>query len=224
MPIEVTGHRVIDTLPGRLPTSHIPDDADPNAIASAYITNLENLDASHLTKDAIWRDLFALTGTTRTFYSASGVIAAWKDTGRSSRPTGFKLVPDSARIVRHGKQISWVEAGFTFQTRGIPSTTCSGFVSFVPDERDGWKIWLIRTILEQLQGQPNVDVLKPQPQSQVSGPEDIADPYGCVVVGGGQAGLAISGRLKALGVPYVLIEKNARIRDNWGLRYESAKR
>ena len=42
-----------------------------------------------------------------------------------------------------------------------------------------------------------------------------------VVVGAGQAGPAVAGRLKASGIS---VEKNERVGDNWTGRYESAKR
>ena len=48
--------------------------------------------------------------------------------------------------------------------------------------------------------------------------------FDCVVVGGGQAGLATGGRLKALGVSYVVLDKNERVGDSWKLRYDCAKR
>lgn len=46
--------------------------------------------------------------------------------------------------------------------------------------------------------------------------------YNVVIVGAGQAGLALSARLKKLGVERVVVlEKNDRIGDNWRSRYES---
>jgi len=45
-------------------------------------------------------------------------------------------------------------------------------------------------------------------------------PY-CVVVGGGQGGIALGARLKRLGVPTIILEKNARAGDSWRSRYRS---
>ena len=36
----------------------------------------------------------------------------------------------------------------------------------------------------------------------------------------GPSGVALGARLKALDVPYLVIEKNARAGDNWALRYD----
>src|ERR1700677_1263985 len=45
-------------------------------------------------------------------------------------------------------------------------------------------------------------------------------PY-CVVIGGGQGGIALGARLKQLGVPTIIVEKNARAGDSWRNRYRS---
>jgi putative flavoprotein involved in K+ transport len=45
-------------------------------------------------------------------------------------------------------------------------------------------------------------------------------PY-CVIIGGGQGGIALGARLKQLGVPTIILEKNARPGDSWRNRYRS---
>src|SRR5262249_11133171 len=45
-------------------------------------------------------------------------------------------------------------------------------------------------------------------------------PY-CLVIGGGQGGLALAARLKRLAVPTIVVEKNARAGDSWRNRYKS---
>jgi putative flavoprotein involved in K+ transport len=45
-------------------------------------------------------------------------------------------------------------------------------------------------------------------------------PY-TVIVGGGQGGLALGARLRRLGVPTIIVEKNARAGDSWRHRYKS---
>ena len=45
-------------------------------------------------------------------------------------------------------------------------------------------------------------------------------PY-CLVIGGGQGGIALGARLKRLGVPTIIVEKNARAGDSWRKRYKS---
>ncbi len=45
-------------------------------------------------------------------------------------------------------------------------------------------------------------------------------PY-CVIVGGGQGGIALGARMRMLGVPTIILEKNARPGDSWRKRYKS---
>jgi len=45
-------------------------------------------------------------------------------------------------------------------------------------------------------------------------------PY-CVIIGGGQGGIGLGARLKRLGVPTIIVEKNAKPGDSWRNRYKS---
>lgn len=45
-------------------------------------------------------------------------------------------------------------------------------------------------------------------------------PY-CVVIGGGQGGIGLGARLKQMGVPTIIIERNERAGDSWRNRYKS---
>lgn len=74
-------------------------------------------------------------------------------------PSSFAIrgKPQSVCVPKH----SWVEIGFTFETNGTPGLTCSGFMSVVHGEDGAWKIWLLKTILEGIKGQPSCDELEP---------------------------------------------------------------
>ena len=45
-------------------------------------------------------------------------------------------------------------------------------------------------------------------------------PY-CLIVGGGQGGIALGARLRQLGVPTIIVDKHARPGDAWRKRYKS---
>jgi putative flavoprotein involved in K+ transport len=45
-------------------------------------------------------------------------------------------------------------------------------------------------------------------------------PY-CVIIGGGQGGIALAARLRRLAVPTIIVEKNERAGDSWRNRYDS---
>ncbi|EQL30670.1 hypothetical protein BDFG_06926 [Blastomyces dermatitidis ATCC 26199] len=210
---------VLDALPGSLPISIVPDDVKPETVAVSCIAGLHLLTAADFIGDALWKDLYSLTGLPRTFSTAKTIEAAWNDVSRIHKPSDFTFTPGTAEIVRRMPKLSWVEARFTFQTRGCPASFCSGMVSLVPDGEGGWKIWILRTILERLKGHLDVDT--PSPQARIINPE--ANQFDCLVVGAGQCGLSTAGRLQSLGVNYLLIDKNDNIGDNWLLRYDSMK-
>ncbi|KLJ06420.1 hypothetical protein EMPG_10181 [Blastomyces silverae] len=219
MPPYTGTNGVLDTLPGSLPISIVPHDVNPEAVAVSCIAGLHLLTAADFIGDALWKDLYALTGLPRTFSTAKTIETAWNDVSRIHKPFDFTFTPGTAEIVRRMPKLSWVEARFTFQTGGCPASFCSGMVSLVPDGEDGWKIWILRTILERLEGHPDVDT--PSPQARIINPE--ANQFDCLVVGAGQCGLSTAGRLQSLGVNYLLIDKNDNIGDNWLLRYDSMK-
>lgn len=92
---------------------------------------------------------------------------------------------------------------------------------------------MLRTVLEQLEGCEDVEGLSVASQLSngvnghqnhaLNGVNGSAKHFDCVVVGAGQAGLGTAGRLQALGVSYVVLDKHAQIGDNWMTRYDSAR-
>jgi hypothetical protein len=216
----------IETLSGQLPQAQVPEDIDASDVAASMVDGLEALRIDALADDAFWRDSYTLTGTVRTFLGAETVLQAWKETSALHRPTYFKLTPNTSRIMRHSAEISWVQAHFTFQTTACsPLKDCSGFLSLVPGAQTGtWKIWMVRTILENFQGHANPDVLNSRPSNSVNGSNGVSSHYDCVVVGGGQSGLSTGGRCQALGLSYVILDKHPNVGDSWRSRYDSTKR
>jgi hypothetical protein len=223
----------------RLPTEKVPSKTDAVAVANAFLPKFSSLSPEVFDKNGIWRDVFALTGTLRTFYGASSISAAWDETSKMVHPGSFSVNPKSCRVLDIGGRASWLQAMYSFETTGCPRTNCSAIVALVPDSEGGWRIWSLRTILEQLQGQENVDILEPvncvagfvdgvvsgttNGVSKLSNGLSRPTHFDCVVVGGGQAGLSVGGRMKALGVNYVVLDKHKEVGDSWKTRYTSAK-
>ena len=226
---------VLARLPCQLPSVPISHDVDPQAIANDFARNLDNLRESHFQSDAIWRDTFALTGSSRTFYSAPSIATAWHDTTSKANAGSFNLDPSSAKISRMPNRSAWLDCHFEFEAETPLSRTCTAVLSMIPDEEGQWRIWILRTILNQLKGQNNVDALEPKLQlpminghaatngHSASEGQEGPELFQCVVVGGGQAGLSTGGRLKALGISYVVLDSHPNVGDSWKTRYKSAR-
>jgi hypothetical protein len=210
---------ILETLPGEFPNYAIPETFDIDKAVTSVVSQLQSLDTNNLLEDSIWRDSYAFSGTFRTFYTNVTISEVWKLLASSHAPRDFKVIPNTQNVMRLSKDIGWLETKYEFST-SYPEAKCSGSLSLVLTGDGTWKIWVMRTVLEELTGLGDVDSLDPGP-NQTS--QEISD-FDAVVIGGSQSGLSTGGRLKALGVNYVVIEKNAHVGDAWALRYESARR
>lgn len=94
-----------------------------------------------------------------------------------------------------------------------------------------WKAYIVFTNLESLKGFPEkIGSLREQNPLHGGWTEkrdrerEFADEGAAptvIVVGGGQAGLQMAARLKVMGVPTLVVEKQARVGDQWRNRYEA---
>src|ERR1700730_5786411 len=182
-----------------------------------------------------WRDVLALSWNIQTINGAEAILSALKtDAGRAA-PSGFRIDPDRAAprtVVRAGT--STIEAIFKFETaqgRG------NGILRLTPDTGDGnrLKAWTLLTALDELKGfEEQLGTSRPRGQSysrDFHGPNwldlrraaaEYADRDPAVlVVGGGQSGLCIAARLKQLQVDTLIVDREARIGDNWRNRYHA---
>jgi hypothetical protein len=214
----------IEKLQGSLPISTVERPVDHAAIAANCLQELEFGAADIFTDDAIWRDLYSLTGTLRTFNTRKNIEPVWTELFDIHHQCGFVLTPKSSKIVRVGKESAWIQARFSFVTTGSPKTLCSGQIGIVPGADGKWKIWMLTTILEELLGYPNPDVMSiATPRASLNEGRPTTNDFECVVIGAGFGGLCLAGRLQAMNVNYVTLERNANIGDNWTNRYDSAR-
>jgi hypothetical protein len=211
-------------FPTSLPTIPIPHDTNGAEVVGLFASRLKILKVHDFKEDAVWRDTFALTGTSRTFYTAPTIVGAWHDTNQKAKAGRFNVDSKRALIIRSPYGPHWIQAWFSFETDALPQTTCTGIITLVLTSCGEWRIWTLRTILEQLQGQQNVDILKSTDiTATLRNGYSEESHFDCIVIGGGQAGLSQGGRLKALGISYVVIDKYQEIGDNWKQRYGSAR-
>ncbi|RXH20809.1 flavin-containing monooxygenase [Bradyrhizobium guangzhouense] len=185
--------------------------------------------------DCFWRDVLALSWNLQTLAGRNAVAQALTTLAPKAAPRSFKIAPNRAAprwVTRAGT--ANIEAIFSFETalgRG------SGIVRLVPDvaDSDRLKAWTLLTALEELKGfEEQLGTSRPRGQAysrDFRGPNwldlrnasrDYADHDPAVlVVGGGQAGLAIAARLKQLQIDTLIVDRGARIGDVWRKRYHA---
>ncbi|RQH11287.1 NAD(P)/FAD-dependent oxidoreductase [Bradyrhizobium sp. RP6] len=185
--------------------------------------------------DGFWRDVLALSWNLQTIAGRDAITQELAARAPKATPTHFEIASNRAPprwVMRAGTNC--IEAIFNFETaigRG------SGIIRLVPDPADGdrLKAWTLLTALDELKGfEEQLGASRPRGQAysrDFRGPNwldlrnasrDYADRDPAVlVVGGGQAGLAIAARLKQLKVDTLIVDREARIGDNWRKRYHA---
>jgi cation diffusion facilitator CzcD-associated flavoprotein CzcO len=184
--------------------------------------------------DSFWRDVLALSWNIQTINGGDAIVRELQACA-PARPKTFAIDPARAaprRVTRAGTNA--IEAIFNFETavgRG------SGILRLIPDQADGnrLKAWTLLTALDELTGfeeqQGNTrprgnaysrDFRGPNwlDQRKASAAYADFDPA-VLVVGGGQAGLAIAARLKQLDIDTLIVDRGLRIGDNWRKRYHA---
>jgi cation diffusion facilitator CzcD-associated flavoprotein CzcO len=184
--------------------------------------------------DSFWRDVLALSWNIQTINGGDAIVKELQACG-PARPKNLAIDPARAaprRATRAGTNS--IEAIFKFETavgRG------NGILRLIPDQADGnrLKAWTLLTALDELKGfeeqQGNRrprgnaysrDFRGPNwlDQRKASAAYADRDPT-VLVVGGGQAGLAIGARLKQLNIETLIVDRGLRIGDNWRKRYHA---
>ncbi|KAJ7347250.1 hypothetical protein DFH08DRAFT_867664 [Mycena albidolilacea] len=177
-------------------------------------------------EESHWRDMLALTWDFRTFHGAPDIHKFLSDRLATFKITNVRIKDGSSMLLRPYPDVAWISLMFDFETQiGL----ASGVVRLVPEANGGWKAHCIYTNLEDLKGFPEqIGALRnPAPnhgkwaqERQQAISFENENPV-VIIIGGGHSGLDTAARLKCLGVRALVIEKNARIGDNWRNRYEA---
>jgi cation diffusion facilitator CzcD-associated flavoprotein CzcO len=185
--------------------------------------------------DSHWRDVLALSWDIQTISGAEAILSELKAHAGRAGLCGLRIDPDRAAprmVTRAGT--SSIEAIFRFETaegRG------SGMLRLIQDADDGnvLKAWTLLTTLDELKGfEEQAGKSRPRGQSysrDFRGPNWLdlrksaaeyvdRDPV-VLVVGGGQAGLSIAARCKQLNLDTLIVDREARVGDNWRNRYHA---
>jgi putative flavoprotein involved in K+ transport len=185
--------------------------------------------------DSYWRDVLALSWNIQTVNGADAILTELKTHAGRAGARGFAVDPDRRaprKVTRAGT--SAIEAIFKFETAAGRG---NGIIRLIPDLADGntLKAWTLLTELCELKGfEEQLGVERPRGNAysrdfrgpnwldlrQASAEYADRDPT-VLVIGGGQSGLCIAARLKQLQVDTLIVDREARIGDNWRKRYHA---
>ena len=170
-----------------------------------------------------WRDLIAFTWNIATFEGRDAIGAMLHETLDRMQPTGWQIEGEATES--NGVVLAWL----AFETaigRGKAHVRL----------KDGC-CWTFFTALRELKGFEEKRGATREAGAEhgaIRGRTTWSDarrseaesmgltlqPY-CLIVGGGQGGLGLGARLKRLGVPALIIDRNERPGDAWRNRYKS---
>ncbi|MEM8794504.1 MAG: NAD(P)/FAD-dependent oxidoreductase [Pseudomonadota bacterium] len=176
-------------------------------------------------EDCYWRDLVSFTWNIKTVEGRDQVVDMLGDQLAKIKPTNWSVADGETPTEEDGVTTAWIEFE-TDVSRGY------GLIRLKEE-----KIWTLLTTMVELKGHEEPSGLnRPLGAKHGAGKgratwaEERAreetslgydtQPY-CVIIGGGQGGIAMGARLRQLGVPTIIVEKNARPGDSWRNRYKS---
>ncbi|MBD7993485.1 NAD(P)/FAD-dependent oxidoreductase [Ochrobactrum sp. AN78] len=175
--------------------------------------------------DCYWRDLVAFTWNIKTMEGHDQLHDMLQSQLQLIKPTQWRVAPGEAATDADGVTECWI----SFETevaRGY------GLIRL-----KGGKIWTLLTVMSELKGHEEKSGLT-RPLGAKHG-QDLGtktwkeereeeertlgyqtQPY-VLVIGGGQGGIALGARLRQLGVPTIIVERNEHPGDSWRKRYKS---
>ena len=176
--------------------------------------------------ESYWRDLIAFSWNIVTVEGRDGVRDLLASTLDRVRPHGFEVAGDLGEPAEAGGVAeSWIR----FETA---IGRCVGHLRL----RDGKGWTLLTTMYELIGHEEQQGDRRPRGAEHGANPdrqtwlerrtheaEELGrstQPY-TVIIGGGQGGIALGARLRQLGVPTIIVDRNPRPGDAWRNRYKS---
>ncbi|MGQ7847443.1 NAD(P)/FAD-dependent oxidoreductase [Granulosicoccus sp. 3-233] len=208
-------------------------DVAPNGKVTALLDKLEEaLKAKDIDRilelfdeDCYWRDLVSFTWNIKTVEGKSGIRDMLESQLDSTQPTNWHIPEGEIATEEDGVLTSWINFE-TAVARGY------GLVRIRNE-----KIWTLLTAAVELKGHEEplgferpMGAKHGSARNRKSWAEEREQELAelgytrqpeVVIVGGGQGGIALGARLRQLGVPTIIIEKNERAGDSWRNRYKS---
>ncbi|GAA5893548.1 hypothetical protein JCM6882_007848 [Rhodosporidiobolus microsporus] len=230
------------------PSNWTGDDAPRLALAVLELYNLATTARDARSFSALflqggggwWRDIIAFTNDFRTIRTPH-IEQAARDRLPLVQPTAARLRPSQPpRFVQplvEEPRYWFFEVPFDFSTATGPAY---GLVRLVPtaataeealQDATSWRILTLFTLLEGVHGHPELvgeqrrrgehNTSQPWHEERASFSQFEGHDPDVVIIGAGHNGLSLAARLKAVGLEALIVDKQARVGDNWRLRYES---
>ena len=175
--------------------------------------------------DCYWRDLVTFTWNIKTLEGQDQIRDMLKAQLSKTKPTGWKLAEGEEATEEDGVATGWIQ----FETK-----VARGYGQI---RLKGNRIWTVLTTMAELKGHEEkagfsrplgakhgqnvgTKTWKEEREEEVRTLGYEKQPY-VVIIGGGQGGIALGARLRQLGVPTIIVEKNERPGDSWRKRYKS---
>ncbi|MFM2397975.1 MAG: hypothetical protein RL341_132, partial [Pseudomonadota bacterium] len=203
------------------PTQHI------NAWLGAFGAAITRGDATGAAQmfdeDCYWRDLVSFTWNIKTMEGRPEIQKMLQATAATVKPLNWRV--DGEATEAGGVAEAWI----LFETA---VARCKGQIRLKGD-----KCWTLLTTMVELKGYEEKkrdtrdkgvehgvypgrkNWLERRAEEEAS--LGVATQPYCVIIGGGQGGIGLAARLKKLGVPTIIVEKNPRPGDSWRNRYKS---
>jgi putative flavoprotein involved in K+ transport len=176
-------------------------------------------------EECYWRDLVTFTWNLKTAEGRGEVRDLLEAQLAATKPTAWQVAEGEEASEADGVTQAWI----TFETavaRGY------GLIRL----KDGL-IWTLLTTMVELKGHeekagfsrplgakhginPGGKTWKEEREEEAATLGYTKQPY-VVIIGGGQGGIALGARLRQLGVPTIIVERNDRPGDSWRKRYKS---
>jgi putative flavoprotein involved in K+ transport len=173
--------------------------------------------------ECYWRDLVSFTWNIKTLEGKAQIAAMLKSTLKKVQPSNWAVEGEATG------DDAFSEAWITFETalaRGRGQLRL----------KDG-KAWTLLTTMVELKGHEEKNGerrIKGVDHGALKNRENWAErmererkelgtktqPY-CLIIGGGQGGIGLGARMRKLGVPTIIIDKNEKPGDAWRKRYKS---
>lgn len=211
--------------------------ADDVLILSSWLDSLVSALSSHdvgataelFRPDAVARDLLALSWDFRNGVNRAEVAEMLAGEG-AAPPRRISLQAGRAPVRGEESGEPTLGAFIVFESE---VGSGQGYVKLVEESPGVWRSAALSLVLDSLDSHPKKHY-DARPMGREKGPvidrpswqQDLDVEFerhepSVVIIGAGHNGLMLAARLQVMGIPTLIVEKNARVGDNWRQRYSS---